>query len=249
MLRPTNIKKQKYHTSISSNQVIWDGPDIPCIDLCKGDTVTEVVYKLANELCKVVKDLDPATYNLNCLNLDECQNITFQQLFQTIITTLFCGDNPLPPDNGGGSGNCCAELPYIPHTVLYTQLGSEPLVVDSMEELSFKKIEFTEYTVPVGGGGVYELMFSSEIGIDFNTVAHVMFVEINNTPYLEQATSRRIILEAQGADAVWLPISYFLSNITLNEGDVINIAFKTEPTSADLDFFLRGSVFKLTKIG
>jgi hypothetical protein len=249
MLRPINIKKQKYHTSISSNQVIWDGPDIPCIDLCKGDTVTEVVYKLANELCKVVEDLNPTTYNLECLDLDECEDITFQQLFQTIITTLFCGESPIPPSNGGAGEDCCDDLPYIPRTVFYTQLGITTLEVGAMDEVNYKKIDFTEYTVPTGGAGDYEIMFSSELGIDFNLATHIMFIEVNGTPYLEQATSRRIILEAEDASAVWLPISYFISNIPLDAGDVINIAFKTSPDSEDLRFFLRGSVFKLTKIG
>jgi len=36
---------------ISSNCVSWQGPDIPCIGLCKGDTVTDVVAKLGELVC------------------------------------------------------------------------------------------------------------------------------------------------------------------------------------------------------
>ena len=34
--------------NISSNCVIWQGPDITCIDLCNGDSVSEVSIQLIN---------------------------------------------------------------------------------------------------------------------------------------------------------------------------------------------------------
>jgi len=42
--------------NISSNCVIWQGPDIACINLCNGDTITEVVAKLATEVCSLITD-------------------------------------------------------------------------------------------------------------------------------------------------------------------------------------------------
>jgi hypothetical protein len=39
---------------ISSNCVIWDGPDIPCLELCTGDTISEVIYKIASEYCIII---------------------------------------------------------------------------------------------------------------------------------------------------------------------------------------------------
>jgi hypothetical protein len=39
---------------ISSNCVTWQGPDIPCINLCNGDSVSDVVAKLATELCNII---------------------------------------------------------------------------------------------------------------------------------------------------------------------------------------------------
>ena len=35
---------------ISSNCVIWQGPDLPCIDLCTGDSISAVLAKLCEEL-------------------------------------------------------------------------------------------------------------------------------------------------------------------------------------------------------
>jgi hypothetical protein len=41
-------------SNISSNCVIWQGPNIPCIDLCTGDTVSDVIAALAQQLCDLV---------------------------------------------------------------------------------------------------------------------------------------------------------------------------------------------------
>ena len=49
-MKPLNLDKSTCNP-ISSNCVIWGGPDIECINLCKGDTITDVTYKLALELC------------------------------------------------------------------------------------------------------------------------------------------------------------------------------------------------------
>jgi hypothetical protein len=43
---------------ISSNSIIWQGPDIPCIELCNGDNITSVVYKIAERICEFVGDID-----------------------------------------------------------------------------------------------------------------------------------------------------------------------------------------------
>jgi hypothetical protein len=238
MLRPTNIKKQKYHTSISSNQVIWDGPDIPCIDLCKGDTVTDVVYKLANELCKVVEDLDPATYNLECLNLTECEDITFKQLFQTIITTLFCGENPLPPSNGD---NCCDELNYIPHTVLYTEDQNLTTILEFEDEF----LLLTEYTVPTGGGGTYEIMFNATVlsQPQGDIASHVDFRLLkNNTATTIKRRVETPLFETDMRNSLTL----FKSNISLVAGDVISIGYIS---SQDFAGGVEDKVFKITKIG
>lgn len=53
---------------VSSNCVTWQGPDIPCIDLCKGDSITEIIEKLANELCALsLPNVDIATVDFKCL--------------------------------------------------------------------------------------------------------------------------------------------------------------------------------------
>ena len=38
---------------VSSNCVIWQGPDIPCIDLCAGDSISAVLAKLCEQLVAI----------------------------------------------------------------------------------------------------------------------------------------------------------------------------------------------------
>ena len=73
---------------ISSNCVIWQGPDIPCIKLCSGDTISEVVYKLALELCTVLDTLNVTNYDLSCFNLTACGPNDFQALIQFLIEQI-----------------------------------------------------------------------------------------------------------------------------------------------------------------
>lgn len=73
---------------ISSNCVIWQGPDIPCIKLCAGDTVSDVVFKLATELCTVLDTLNVTNYDLSCFNLTACGPNDFQALIQFLIERI-----------------------------------------------------------------------------------------------------------------------------------------------------------------
>jgi len=56
-------------SNISSNCVIWQGPDIPCIGLCHGDTVSDVIAKLAEKLCELLDQTTTAEPDLTGLDL------------------------------------------------------------------------------------------------------------------------------------------------------------------------------------
>lgn len=51
---PSNNNTPAPCNPISSNCVVWQGPDLPCIDLCNGDTISDVVAKLAEKLCEII---------------------------------------------------------------------------------------------------------------------------------------------------------------------------------------------------
>jgi hypothetical protein len=90
-MKPLNLDKSTC-SPISSNCVIWGGPDIECIGLCKGDTITDVTYKLALELCAVMESLNVNNYDLACLDLS-CAPDDFNSLLQAIIDKL-CTEGP-----------------------------------------------------------------------------------------------------------------------------------------------------------
>jgi hypothetical protein len=87
---------------ISSNCVIWQGPDIPCIKLCKGDTVSDTVYKLATELCSILEQIDVNTYDLTCLNLS-CEPKDFHALIQILIDKICELSGCCAQNTGGGT--------------------------------------------------------------------------------------------------------------------------------------------------
>lgn len=86
-MKPLNLDNSPC-SPISSNCVIWQGPDIPCIKLCAGDTVSDVVFKLATELCAIMETLDVTNYDLSCFNLVACGPNDFQALIQFLIEQI-----------------------------------------------------------------------------------------------------------------------------------------------------------------
>lgn len=66
----SNLNKDNC-SPISSNCVIWQGSDLACINLCTGDTISDVVYKLAVEICDLKDQLNLTDLDLKCL-VDNC---------------------------------------------------------------------------------------------------------------------------------------------------------------------------------
>ncbi len=87
----------------SSNCVIWQGPDIPCIKLCKGDSVSDVIHKLATELCDVLEILDINTYDITCLGFT-CAPTTFHEFLQGLIN-IICELQDCCTNSQSGTGN------------------------------------------------------------------------------------------------------------------------------------------------
>jgi hypothetical protein len=84
----------------SSNCVIWGGPDLPCINLCKGDSITDVIEKLATELCGILDVLNISAYDITCFNLANCAPQTFTDLINFLIVKV-CELENIPPSGGG----------------------------------------------------------------------------------------------------------------------------------------------------
>jgi hypothetical protein len=108
---PTNINKLNPTSKTSSNSVIWAGPDIPCISLCNGDTITEVVYNLATELCAVLDTLDISNYDISCFNINSCGPTNFKDLINFLIERI-CALNGVTPElrTSEGCPDCLVQV-------------------------------------------------------------------------------------------------------------------------------------------
>lgn len=86
----------------SSNCVIWEGPDIPCLKLCNGDNITEVLYKLATKFCETLVLLDPSQYDISCFNNISCPPTDFLELFQLVIDEICSIQEIVGPEGNTG---------------------------------------------------------------------------------------------------------------------------------------------------
>ena len=102
-MKPLNLDNSPC-SPISSNCVVWQGPAISCINLCTGDTVSDVIYKLATELCDIMTELNLNNYDLACLDLTVSAPTNFTELIQLLIDKICELQNVPAGTTGGGSG-------------------------------------------------------------------------------------------------------------------------------------------------
>jgi hypothetical protein len=94
-MKPIRSNTQKETCSpISSNCIIWQGPDLPCISLCNGDSISDVTYKMAVEVCALKEDLGLSDIDLTCL-VQVCQTTpeptkTLSNILKLLITKVCC---------------------------------------------------------------------------------------------------------------------------------------------------------------
>ena len=147
---PLNKKSQVGCTPTSSNCIIWQGPDIPCINICEGDSITDVTFKLATELCNLMDQFEISNYDLECLDALCPKPQNFQDLIQLIITKLCevnttvdngpIGDpsdlpppDPDPQGRPGVSDDCPACEVTIASCFQYNQNGTLVTTMDIAE--------------------------------------------------------------------------------------------------------------------
>jgi hypothetical protein len=120
--------------------VIWQGEDLPCIGLCTGDSISDVMYKLAVELCDLKNTFDFTDVDLTVI-LDICTASpepakTLTNILNLIMNKLACLSDIVaaidntPPDEPllslddcflphlNGQGVPQTELPHSEYTVL-----------------------------------------------------------------------------------------------------------------------------------
>lgn len=97
------------------------------------------------------------------------------------------------------------------------------------------------YTVPTGGAGVYKLTFAADTQFVFTGVGsnQVTIQPFKNGVIIDPNATKRIATQCTSADGSTfiLPALVLISNVTLAEGDVIDVrSTSTAPTAAYLNF-------------
>jgi len=103
-MKPLNLDNRPC-SPISSNCVIWQGPTISCINLCTGDTISDVVSNLATELCTLLDQTNVTNYDLTCLGITACGPKDFQALIQLLINKI-CELQGLPVNELQSTSAC-----------------------------------------------------------------------------------------------------------------------------------------------
>lgn len=125
---PVSTNTTSYHkegcTPMSSSCVIWNGPDIPCINLCRGDSIEKVVYNLATLLCEITEGvIDVTTLDFKCLvEGAESEPTTLLATIQLLIDKV-CEIDEL---EAGGVGGIVVTTPTpipLPECLYYTEEG------------------------------------------------------------------------------------------------------------------------------
>lgn len=127
---------------ISSNCVIWQGPDIQCINICNGDTVSDVVAKLATELCTIMDAVGISNLDLSCFNLtvqNTPENMT--EFLQVLIDRICALEDATP--GGGGTTPATPVTATLPTCLRYNNLQNDlvtVLPIDDYAELVAAKL-------------------------------------------------------------------------------------------------------------
>jgi hypothetical protein len=84
--------------STNSSCVVWDGQNIDCLDLCRGDTITDVITKLGQVVCLLNNATDVNTLNFLCYSNENNLPQNLNELLQWYITKLCELKNQPPPE-------------------------------------------------------------------------------------------------------------------------------------------------------
>ena len=176
---PTNSghAKDKGCSPVSSNCVVWQGPDLSCIDLCKGDTVSDVIAKMAIELCAIIEQFELEAYDFSCLAIPLSeQPADMAGLIQILIQRICDLEGITPSSIDPSSEDCptdcivniatCFEFidPSTGDTVTtlslidyVTAIGNK--ICDIIDDITILQGQFTALDEQINGvGGLEELV-------------------------------------------------------------------------------------------
>jgi hypothetical protein len=101
----SSANKQTCPDVTSSNCIVWNGPDIPCISICQGDTISEVVYKAGLVICELKDSINLEDTDLKCL-VESCLTCpdpvkTLKNVIQLLINKVCTLEEAIENIDGG----------------------------------------------------------------------------------------------------------------------------------------------------
>lgn len=116
----------------SSVCVKWEGPIIPCLDICKGESIEQIIVELGSIVCTTKDSIDISSLDFDCLVPQNQSNpATIKQLLQLLITKS-CETSTVDPGTGGGD----FDLPVIdlPACIQYQDSSNNVITSLALDE-------------------------------------------------------------------------------------------------------------------
>lgn len=169
-------------TPTSSDCVIWQGPNIPCINLCTGDSISDVTYKIAEKLCAI-----QGVYDLTPLQLSDL--------------ATFCTTIAGPPT--GANKTLLAVLDYIVKKVVCVNAKVDGIVPGtSYTEPILGLPSCLQYTDPATQQQITQLIHNQYTLRLANQFCSLKTTVDNHTTILTNHRTRIEILEAKTSPAL-----------------------------------------------
>lgn len=114
-MKPKTSKyKNRCPQALSSQCIEWNGPSIPCLDICHDDVLTDVVHAIGTKVCELVDNIDMSELDLECLiglpNVQ--QNYSLKMILQLLLDND-CKLQDLIDAAGSGGSNFNVSNPTL----------------------------------------------------------------------------------------------------------------------------------------
>jgi len=116
---PTNSNSTNNCDPISSNCVVWQGADLPCVNICQGDTISDVVAALCTELTLLQTLVGNGGTDFNIANINQSeltgnQATNLEELIQLMIDNIILNHGSGSSSGSTSTFDCSEVMKCVP---------------------------------------------------------------------------------------------------------------------------------------
>lgn len=221
--------------STSSNCVVWQGPDLSCVKVCNGDTISDILAKMCESIVSITSTstgVDISTINQLCLEETYGVANNVQALIQNIITELCKVHNH--PEN-----DPCSCIIPLPDCLQYT------------DEMGNTVTHLPLYDGKTGDS--YAVLLANKICQNINAINQLQntttnhegrIVSLEQRPTAEPYRAPKVVTRyvgnvgrAQDMESVIVSLDEELGELSsaLGKSSAINTALNVAPNFSDRD--------------